>query len=81
MARSLSDPWTTNHHTVLLLANVLVLRLTLSVRLLEIVAETAPDEQVLMVPQIFLVPMTLTLDLVTMELLAVLLTDFLEVGK
>ena len=61
--RSLSEPCTTNHHT-LLFANLLVLRLTLRAPVVgtnfEIVVETAPGEQVFSVPYIRLAPTTLT---------------------
>ena len=65
--RSLSAPWTTNHHKTLLLPAILVLRLTRNWRLLgislEMVATIAPAEQVGTVPHILLAPSTLTLEL------------------
>ena len=62
-ANPFSGPCTTNHDTVLLLANLSVLCFALRVRFihkgLQIIAKSAPSEQALTVPQIFLAPVTL----------------------
>ena len=81
LVRSVSSPWSTNHHRIRLESgeSLLVLRLTLrldsSVQNLWITFLTVPTVQLLTVPQILCAPSTLALLLWAVLLLAALLLE------